>query len=191
MGCQINRIWIQSGHQANVNARCERAPGLVSFFFFSPPLLILFSIKKQPSQAFLQCSGAESQPSPPVPVTEGYCCHRTMPSVTEHSCLFISKTEMLKGNVRWERERTSRYKISRRRKQEEEHGGLPITKWLSQLPSWKRLLKCSGADGHKQDILWELTTTKKPRGVASFKFDKSRLFHRPNRAEENNLVALI
>lgn len=98
-------------------------PASFLFSSFPPPLLILFSIKKQPSQAFLQCSGAESQPSPPVPVTEGYCCHRTMPSVTEHSCLFISKTEMLKGNVRWERERTSRYKISRRRKQEEEHGG--------------------------------------------------------------------
>lgn len=123
MGCQINRIWIQSGHQANVNARCERAPGLVSFFFFSP--LSLFSFLSRSSHLRHFFSAVEQRASllPPVPVTEGYCCHRTMPSVTEHSCLFISKTEMLKGNVRWERERTSRYKISRRRKQEEEHGG--------------------------------------------------------------------
>lgn len=79
----------------------------------------LFSKLSNPAE--MRCSGAESQPSPLAPVTEGYCCNRTMTSVTEHSCIFISKTETLKGKAR--RERTNRYKKAWCRKEGGEQGG--------------------------------------------------------------------
>lgn len=56
-------------------------------------------MEKRRSQAFLQSSGAESQPSLLVPVTEGYCCKGATALVTKHSCLLISKAEMLKAKV--------------------------------------------------------------------------------------------
>lgn len=46
--------------------------------------------------------------SPLVPATEGYCCRTSVSSVTQHSCLFISKTHTLKGKVR-QRQRENKW----------------------------------------------------------------------------------
>lgn len=118
-----------------------------------------------------------------------------MTSVTEHSCLFISKTETLKGKVRRERERTSRYKITRCRKEErgaqEEEILAPITAWLSQLACLADNQRVANKDVFLSlhQHLFACTF----RGITSLKFNNSRFFFPSGQREwrRNNLAALI
>lgn len=128
MECRINRIWIQSGYETNVNVRCKGGLGLVS-------------MEKRRSWAFLLCSRAESQPSLLVPVTEGYCCKGATALVSEHSCALVPKTETLKATVR--RERTNRFKITRCGKHGEEQGGGNISAYYSVTFSSRMLSRSS------------------------------------------------
>lgn len=179
MECRIKRIRIQSGYQKNANVRCKTGLGL-------------FPSEKRSSETFLRFSGAESQPSLLVPVTEAYCCNSAATSVTQHSCLLIWKTEMLKGKVRWARERTNEHKITRCGKEGEEYWPLLQSDFLISRV-WSKSSLANKNIHATRSVINTLLCGHTLGGITPLKFNNGRRFPlaKVKRVEENNLAALI